>query len=179
MAVDAALATLVTEGMPFAAVNAGGDLAVFGLPPGADAWNVAIDGPRPMVVAVREGGLATSSVLRRRWRIAGTERHHLIDPRTGMPAEGPIVQASVAAATCAAAEVAAKLAILTDLPGAIGRLESARLAALLITAAGEAWRVGTWQRTSTTLSPGRSRGSAGSWPTPWRRHRWCLGSSSR
>jgi thiamine biosynthesis lipoprotein len=145
MAVDAALATLVTEGMPFAAVNAGGDLAVFGLPPGQSWWNVAIDGPRPMVVAVREGALATSSVLRRRWRVAGTQRHHLIDPRTGMPAEGPIVQASVAAATCAAAEVAAKLAVLSDLPAAISLLESSRLAALLVGARGEAWRVGTWQ----------------------------------
>ncbi len=145
MAVDAALDALVSAGQPCAAVNAGGDLAVFGLPPGADAWTVAIDGPREMVVAVREGALATSSVLRRRWRVEGVERHHLLDPRTGMPAAGPIVQASVAAATCAQAEVAAKLAILSDLPGAIGRLEGSRLAALLITAEGEAWRVGSWQ----------------------------------
>jgi thiamine biosynthesis lipoprotein len=145
MAVDAALEALVTGGAPCAAVNAGGDLAVFGLPPGADAWTVAIEGPGEAVVSVREGALATSSVLRRRWKVAGTERHHLLDPRTGMPAAGPIVQASVAAASCAQAEVAAKMAILSDLPGAIGRLDHSRLAALLITAEGEAWRVGTWQ----------------------------------
>jgi thiamine biosynthesis lipoprotein len=145
MAVDAALDALVSAGVPCAAVNAGGDLAVFGLPPGADAWTVAIEGPRETVVAVREGALATSSVLRRRWKVAGAERHHLLDPRTGMPAAGPIVQASVAAASCAQAEVAAKMAILSDLRGAIGRVEYSRLAALLITADGDAWRVGTWR----------------------------------
>jgi thiamine biosynthesis lipoprotein len=145
MAVDAALAELVADGVPYAAVNAGGDLAVAGLPPGAESWSVAIDGPTEIVVALRQGAMATSSVLRRRWVANGTERHHLLDPRTGMPATGPIVQASVAAATCAQAEVAAKMAVLSDLPGAIGRLEQHRLAALLITDQGEAWRVGTWE----------------------------------
>ena len=62
-----------------------------------------------------------------------------------MPATGPIVQASVAAATCVQAEVAAKMAVLSDLRGAIGRLEQHRLAALLLTAEGELWRVGTWE----------------------------------
>lgn len=145
MAVDAALATLVAAGLPFSAVSAGGDLAVDGLPPGKASWPIAIDGSQGTVVALRGGALATSSVLRRRWAVEGGERHHLLDPRTGMPAAGPIVQASVAAASCGLAEVAAKMAILSDLPGAIGRLERHGLAALLLTSSGEAWRVGAWQ----------------------------------
>jgi thiamine biosynthesis lipoprotein len=145
MAVDAALDALVADGASFAAVSAGGDLAVAGLPPGQSFWPVAIEGPEETVVALREGGLATSSVLRRRWEVQGTERHHLLDPRTGMPSAGPILHASVAAATCAQAEVAAKMAILSDLPTAIGRLEGRRLAALLFTSDREAWRVGNWQ----------------------------------
>jgi thiamine biosynthesis lipoprotein len=145
MAVDAAIGALVTDGVPYAAVSAGGDLAVTGLPPDEASWSVAIDGPWETVVAIRQGALATSSVLRRRWEVNGAERHHLIDPRTGMPATGPIVQASVAAATCGQAEVAAKMAILSDLPGAIGRLEQHHLAALLFTSQGEAWRVGAWE----------------------------------
>jgi thiamine biosynthesis lipoprotein len=145
MAVDAALDALVADGATYAAVSAGGDLAVAGLPPGQSFWPVAIEGPEETVVTLREGALATSSVLRRRWDVQGTERHHLLDPRTGMPSAGPIVQASVAAATCGQAEVAAKMAILSDLPAAIGRLEAQRLAALLFTSDGEAWRVGTWQ----------------------------------
>jgi thiamine biosynthesis lipoprotein len=146
MAVDAAIQALVADGMPYAAVNAGGDLAVAGLPPGQESWPVAIEGPPERVVGVREGALATSSVLRRRWSVNGAERHHLLDPLTGMPAAGPIVQATVAAATCGQAEVATKLAILSpDVPTAITRLEQRRLAALLITLDGEAWHVGTWQ----------------------------------
>jgi thiamine biosynthesis lipoprotein len=145
MAVDAALEALIVDGASYAAVSAGGDLAVAGLPPGQSFWPVAIEGPKETVVTLREGALATSSVLRRRWQVQGTERHHLLDPRTGMPSTGPILQASVAAATCGQAEVAAKMAILSDLPAAIGRLEAHRLAALLVTADGEAWRVGTWQ----------------------------------
>lgn len=145
MAVDAALEALVAEGAQYAAVNAGGDLAVAGLPPGEESWSVAIDGATETTVAIRRGALATSSVLGRRWRVNGTERHHLLDPRTGMPSSGPIVQASVAAATCVQAEIAAKMAVLSDLPGAIGRLEMHHLAALLFTAEGEAWRVGTWE----------------------------------
>jgi thiamine biosynthesis lipoprotein len=145
MAVDAALESLVAEGAPYAAVNAGGDLAVAGLPPDEESWSVAIEGPSETVVSIRRGALATSSVLGRRWRANGTERHHLLDPRTGMPSTGPIVQASVAAATCVQAEIAAKMAVLSDLPGAIGGVERHQLAALLFTAEGEAWRVGAWE----------------------------------
>lgn len=144
MAVDAAMDALRAAGVPYAAVNAGGDLRVAGLPPGRRSWLVAIDGPQEIVVAVRIGAIATSSVLRRRWVVDMEERHHLLDPRTGRPSSGPIVQASVAAATCAQAEVAAKMAILSNLRGAIGRLEQHRLAALLLTSE-EAWRVGTWE----------------------------------
>ena len=145
MAVDAAIEAMVIAGVPDVAVSAGGDLAVSGLPPGQESWMVAIeDTPAETVVAIRQGALATSSVRRRRWVVNDAERHHLLDPRTGLPATGPIVQASVAAATCGQAEVAAKMAILSDLPGAIGRLEQHRLAALLVMSNGEAWRVGTW-----------------------------------
>jgi len=145
MAVDAALDALVTSGLPYAAVSAGGDLAVAGLPPGSGSWPVEIEGSDGTVVALRGGAMATSSVLRRRWHVGPEERHHLLDPRTGMPVAGPILQASVAAATCGQAEVAAKMALLSDLPVAIGRLEHHRLAALLVTSEAEAWRVGTWQ----------------------------------
>jgi thiamine biosynthesis lipoprotein len=145
MAIDDALRLLMERDIPYAAASAGGDLAVLGLAPGLSSWPVAIEGVPEQVVALRQGALATSSVLRRRWQVDGVERHHLLDPRTGMPSAGPIVQASVAAATCRQAEVAAKMAVLSDPAGAIGRLERHRLAALLVTATGEAWRVGSWQ----------------------------------
>ena len=73
-------------------VSLGGDMAAAGPPPGG-GWSLRIaddhragpDAPGP-VVAIRDGGLATSSTAVRRWRAAGAERHHIVDPRTGLPA---------------------------------------------------------------------------------------------
>ncbi len=146
MAVDAALRLLVDAGLPFASVNAGGDMAVHGTPTGMRSWPIAIElGPgRDRVVTLPSGALATSSVLRRRWRTNGTERHHLLDPRTGLPSASGVMQASVAAATCRQAEVAAKAALVSGLAAGTDFCERHGLAALLLTDDGDEWRVGSW-----------------------------------
>lgn len=72
-----------------------------------DPW----DG-RAASVKVGAGALATSSVSRRRWRVAGRVAHHIIDPRTGQPACSPILSASVVAARAADAEAGAKAVLL-------------------------------------------------------------------
>ncbi len=98
-------------------VSLGGDLAAAGPPP-AGGWPVRIaddhragtDTPGP-VVAIRDGGLATSSTAVRRWRAAGSERHHIVDPRTGLPAAETWRTVSVAAACCVAANAASTAAI--------------------------------------------------------------------
>ncbi|MFL5952804.1 MAG: FAD:protein FMN transferase [Gaiellaceae bacterium] len=94
--VDDALA-LVGRGW----VSAGGDVAtetpvVVGLPAGG-------------TVTLQAGGLATSSVAKRRW---GDRSHHLIDPATGAPSESPWRDVTVAASSCLVADVAAKAALL-------------------------------------------------------------------
>jgi thiamine biosynthesis lipoprotein len=63
-------------------------------------------------VALGIGGLATSSVGRRRWDAGGEEAHHLIDPRTLQPARTPVVSATAVAATAVEAEAAAKAVLL-------------------------------------------------------------------
>ncbi|HEU4599239.1 MAG TPA: FAD:protein FMN transferase [Solirubrobacterales bacterium] len=144
MAVDAALGQLRQAGIAPAAVNAGGDLAVLGTPPASDGWAIEIEGIAEPV-ALDSGALATSSRLRRRWRVGGEARHHLIDPRTGLPAAGEVVSATVAAGSCRAAEVAAKVALLlapTEASLFIGRH---RLTALLLLENGSAWRLGEWR----------------------------------
>jgi thiamine biosynthesis lipoprotein len=47
----------------------------------------------------------------RRWRRGGRTLHHIVDPRTGLPADGPWRTVSVAAETCADANAAATAAI--------------------------------------------------------------------
>jgi thiamine biosynthesis lipoprotein len=144
MAVDAAIAALDAAGCPFAAVNAGGDLAVLGTPPGARGWPVILDEATERTVTVHRGGLATSSVLARRWTAGGTVRHHLLDPRTGLPSTSQVVTASVAAATCREAEVAAKVALLRGAAEGAAFLTGHGLAGLLVTADGATWRTGAW-----------------------------------
>ena len=68
------------------------------------------DAPGP-AVAIRDGGLATSSTTVRRWRAAGAERHHIVDPRTGLPAPEVWRTVTVAAVCCVAANAASTAAI--------------------------------------------------------------------
>ena len=90
---------------PNVVVNLGGDLRASGAGPYGDGWPVGMAG---VTVLLRDQGAATSGVRRRRWRAA----HHLIDPRTGLPADTGLEEVSVVAGTGFEAEVVAKTALL-------------------------------------------------------------------
>jgi FAD:protein FMN transferase len=105
-AVDRAVGIVAAAGPCL--VNAGGDLAVAGLPR-AGTWAVSVDTPAgPLTLGLSSGALATSGRDRRRWIRGSEERHHLIDPSSGSPAESRWLRVTVAAHTAVAAEVAAK-----------------------------------------------------------------------
>ena len=86
-------------------VNLGGDLFARGSGPRGDGWPVGLGGS---TLLLRDQGAATSSGRRRRWG----EMHHLIDPRTGLPAKTGLEEVSVVAASGFEAEVVAKTALL-------------------------------------------------------------------
>jgi thiamine biosynthesis lipoprotein len=90
---------------PNALANLGGDLSAGGLGPAGTGWPVGLAG---VTVLLRDQGAATSSVRRRQWG----EHHHLIDPRTGLPARTGLEEVSVVAASGVEAEVVAKAALL-------------------------------------------------------------------
>ncbi|MBI4498444.1 MAG: FAD:protein FMN transferase [Chloroflexi bacterium] len=121
-----------------ALADLGGDIAVAGAPPGCDGWEVEVADPdergRPLVVlCLRSGGVATSGVLRRRWQTDQGWQHHLIDPRTGLPARTDLSAVTVVAPTATAAEVAAKAALLLGSAAGQRALESSPgLAGLLV-----------------------------------------------
>jgi thiamine biosynthesis lipoprotein len=126
---DLAAERAIRRGLRWVVVNAGGDLRVAGEAP---AISVAVEDPTEPErelgrLLVRDGGLATSSVTRRSW---GPGLHHLIDPRTGRPADSGLVQVTATAGTCAEAEVRAK-AILLAGPAYVGE------AAVAVTAEGD------------------------------------------
>ncbi len=105
LAVDEAAALVRGGGF----VSAGGDLAVRG--------PVDVGLPGAGAVRVTRGGLATSGVATRHWRRGGAEQHHLIDPRTGRPAESPWLAVTVSGASCLDADAAAKAAFLLGADG--------------------------------------------------------------
>ena len=106
-------AHLLAQSSPACAVNAGGDMFLVGLPTGQSAWQVGLEDPRDpeqnlAVLNVGPGAVATSSITKRRWLQGGVERHHLIDPRTGEPAQAEWLSVTVIDPQAAAAEVLAK-----------------------------------------------------------------------
>jgi len=153
MAVDAALENLRLSGVHTALVNAGGDLAVLGLPPAAEHWQLAVPGrERFWTIPLRQGAVATSGIAHRHWWQGQTLRHHLLDPRTGLPAQGDLWSVTVVADRCEQAEVAAKVAfILGSKPGA-DFLQKHRIAGLLVR------EDGTWE----TVEPWPARAEASS-----------------
>lgn len=109
-------------------VNAGGDIAVRG-----GIWPIGVEtADGSLTLELSGGGLATSGRDRRAWKRAGRELHHLIDPRTGAPAESDILRVTVVAGDAVEAEVAAKDLFLSGSEEA----SSSVLSAVVVTADG-------------------------------------------
>jgi thiamine biosynthesis lipoprotein len=130
-------------------VNLGGDIAVAGAVPDG-GWSVMVSDdhrsdPRPgdPTVAVRSGGLATSSTRVRRWRRGSRELHHIIDPGTGRPAREVWRTVTVAAGTCVDANTASTAAIVRG-ASAAGWLAAVGLPARLVASDGRVVTVGEW-----------------------------------
>ncbi len=95
-----------------ALVDAGGDIAVC-VPEGEAGWPIQVNDPTLPTraledILVANGGVATSGQDRRRWQKNGHWQHHIIDPRSGQPAETDVLAATVVAPTVMEAEMAAK-----------------------------------------------------------------------
>jgi thiamine biosynthesis lipoprotein len=122
LTVDLAVGLAGRLGYETVLVNAGGDLRGEGPGDGPGGWNLAVAMPGdegtfawqgPLV-----GALATSTTLRRRWTLDdGDEAHHLIDPRSGLPADSPYVQVSCIAAEARVAEVWSKAVLVGGVDG--------------------------------------------------------------
>jgi thiamine biosynthesis lipoprotein len=130
-------------------VSLGGDIATAGDPPMA-GWQIhcsddSRDDPRSPgeVIGIMGGAIATSSTAVRRWTVGGVERHHIVDPATGLPASGPWRTATVAAANCVDANAASTAAIVLG-DRAAEWLVGAGLPARLVHHDGSVLRVAGW-----------------------------------
>lgn len=100
-----------------ACVDAGGDIRVTGPWAEGQGFQVEVEDPfhpdRSIgALSLAGGAIATSGIAKRWWRQSGEFRHHLIDPRTGLPADNNLLSVTVRGATALEAEVAAKTAFI-------------------------------------------------------------------
>jgi FAD:protein FMN transferase len=116
LAADLVCSELLAAGADGACVNLGGDVRVAGSGPGGEGWTIAVEHPGSSlpiaVLGLASGAVATSTTLRRRWETDGEARHHIIDPRTGLPSDTDLTLATVVAADAWVAEVLAKAVLL-------------------------------------------------------------------
>ena len=96
-----------------ALVDGQGDIAVTGPRADGSLWQIGIADPfseeeNLAVLKLGKGGVATSGRDRRNWLQNGVLAHHIIDPRTGLPAETDVLTATVIAQTVMQAEAVAK-----------------------------------------------------------------------
>lgn len=133
---------------PNVLISIGGDMRIRGEGIDGEPWAVGIgdsrqqssiaSSPHAAILSMRSGGLATSGATDRWWYQAGQRAHHIIDPRTGLPAKlwiAPgddngeqfprIASATAFAPTAMQAEVAAKVALLRGYPAALDMVERA------------------------------------------------------
>ncbi len=140
LAADLVAMLLDGEGVAGVLINIGGDLRAVGCAPDGNDWTIDLDpaaSGTPHATAVLDhGAIATSTVLRRRWEIDGTEHHHLIDPATGEPADSGVVAVSVLAGHGWQAEVLAKAALVAGLEDGLRLITSVGAEGLVIDAHG-------------------------------------------
>lgn len=128
-----------------ALVSVGGDLRIAA--PDGHSWPVALSerpaGPVAGVVHLDRGGLATSSTRVRRWASGGVRRHHLLDPRTGLPAAEVWHTVTATGDTCVAANTATTTAVVLGVE-APAWLAARGVSARLVDAQGGLHRTGGW-----------------------------------
>lgn len=145
LAADRVAATIAARLDCSVLLSLGGDVSTAGPEP-RDGWHVRVqdlpDEPATTVRVTAGHAVATSSTLRRRWLRGGETMHHIVDPRTGLPADPVWRTVTVAASRCVLANAYATAAIVR---GASAREWLAdRAPARLVDHEGRVHTVGGW-----------------------------------
>lgn len=139
---DAGMQTLRRHGVHDAMINGGGDVIVSGQLQGRD-WRVGVRDPYAPerllgVLSLSKGVVASSGDYERCFFRNGQRYHHVLNPRTGMPADGPHGVTLVASSVEAVNGLGAAIMVAGE---AAGRrwLEPMRGVDALIVGAGRPW----------------------------------------
>jgi thiamine biosynthesis lipoprotein len=149
LAADRAVSRIAAATGSGALVNLGGDVSLAGgAPPGGWAVGIALESsaaPRDsrVVVAIREGGLASSGTAVRTWLQGDRRVHHIIDPETGDAAASWWRLVSVTAPSCVEANAVSTSAIVWG-ASAVERLSARGLPCRLVGEDGSVVVLGGW-----------------------------------
>jgi thiamine biosynthesis lipoprotein len=102
---DGICAELAGSGVKHAMVNLGGNVVVMGGKPDGNAWNIGLRMPEPSArhqterifaaVSMHDGSVVTSGIYERAFAKDGRMYHHILDPRTGQPADTDLSGATI------------------------------------------------------------------------------------
>ena len=146
---DRAAARIAHELGSGALVSIGGDIAVAGKPP-PEGWaiGIAVDSATgaddvDQVVAIRHGGLASSSTEVRTWQMGTAQVHHIVDPATGRSSIPYWRLVSAVGASCVDANALSTAAVVWG-DQALERLRPFGQAVRLLRHDGEVFLLGGW-----------------------------------
>jgi thiamine biosynthesis lipoprotein len=96
-------------------IDGGGDMTVWSN--GNKEWNIGVADPfrndlEITQLRLKNGSIATSNIIYRSWTKGNEIKHHLLNGKTGLPADNHMVQATVVTENCLDAEVGAKLCLI-------------------------------------------------------------------
>ncbi|MDR7000146.1 FAD:protein FMN transferase [Neobacillus niacini] len=139
--IDRAAEVLSTYGYGF--INVGGDIRIFGSLP--RPLKIGIEDPYDPAkiissIQVSVGAVATSTSMKRRWKMNGKTKHHLIDAATGQPSKSTILSSTVTAPTALEADVRAKVVLLLGEETGNKWIADKKNKAVLINDKKEIWR---------------------------------------
>lgn len=141
---DAIVDLLCERGVTSASVNLGGNVVVLGAKPGGQPWNVGVRDPEDesgtsVVASIRTtgGSVVTSGLYERSFERDGRRYWHILDPRTGYPAQTDVVSATIYSQRSIDGDGTTKPLFMWGAQEALRRLEGRTdLQALLVTSDG-------------------------------------------
>lgn len=145
-AVDAVADYLGERGIEHYLVDIGGELRVSRAKVGGEAWRIAVERPTggsravERVLALRDRGMATSGDYRNYFEHEGKRYAHIIDPRTGRPAEHDLASVTVVCPTAAEADALATGLLVMGAEAGMRFAESHEIPAYFIARDGDGWR---------------------------------------
>jgi len=128
-------------------VDLGGDIRMAGTWYGNGLWPAIVGHPQDRTrdlaeIRLAAGGLATSSLLRRRWQGPAGPVHHVLDPATAAPAASDVVAVTVHAGATWFAEAIAKAVLVAGRVAGAALIEESQTAGMIVDVTGEVDVVG-------------------------------------